>query len=493
MVTINAKAKKRRCDDLRYVNAFLPYVQVKLENLQSNVPDVVAVNDLTFVYDLEKAYYSLMMAPSASKWLCFHDTDVGYVQSKTLLFGLAPAVMYFTKICRPALSFLRRIGLKVMNMIDDWLGAADAASVRQAQATMHTVLVTLGWTISAKSSDPDLVTLFLGLLIDSQAYQFIVPEAKIDRCKALILLLRQLAAQDKKIEVRDLQRLTGSCASMFLAIPCLRILTRALYGDIARALAAGAKQVNLTVSAKAELSEVLIALGRNNGAPIRDFSRPNQALYADAGESGYGLAAGDCAWFGPLPTSVIGHSSARRELEGLFLGLSQAAEAKYDFPKLVIVYMDSSCAVSNLLKGGGPVWELSETVKRIAELCKRIETTLFPIWIPRNENTEADAYSKLFNARWQLKGQVLDQLQKTLGIPIALPEYNTVRNVIKQVVAARKHAALVIPKWTSQSWWAFLTGNFECFPLDKSFFIPIPTLGDGPPWDMVVAVFRVRS
>jgi hypothetical protein len=308
-------------------------------------------------------------------------------------------------------------------------------------------------------------------------------------------VLRQLAAQDKEIEVRDLQRLTGSCASMFLAIPCLRILTRALYGDIARALAAspGAKQVNLSASAKAELSEILVALGRNNGAPIRDLSCPNQALYADAGESGYGLAAGDCAWFGPLPTAVIGHSSARRELEGLFLGLSQAAEAKYDFPKLVIVYMDSSSAVSNLLKGGGPVWELSETVKRIAELCKRIEITLFPIWIPRKANAEADAYSKLFSARWQLKGQVLDRLQKTLGFPIALPEYNTVRNVIKQVVAAQKHAALVIPKWTSQSWWAFLTENFECFPLDKSFFIPIPTLGISPPWDMVVAVFRVRS
>jgi hypothetical protein len=310
MVHVNAKSKKRRCDDLRYVNAYLAHVNIRLEGLREHVPDTVASGDLTFVYDLEKAYYSLSMAPGARKWLCFHDRAHGYVQLNTLPFGLAPAVMFFTKICRPVLAFLRRLGLKVINLLDDWLGSADAASVRQAQLVMRTVLETLGWVISKKSSDPALVTLFLGLLIDSQAYQFQVPAEKVARGKALVLLLRDLASVGKEVKVKDLQILTGFCASMFLAIPCLRVYTRAMYASIAWALDAGTRQTVLGVAAISELSEVLTALQCNNGAPIRDLSRPNEALYVDAGESGFGLLSGDSAWYGPLPEDAIGKSSA---------------------------------------------------------------------------------------------------------------------------------------------------------------------------------------
>ena len=129
-------------------------------------------------------------------------------------------------------------------------------------------------------------------------------------------------------------------------------------------------------------------------------------------------------------------------------------------------------------------------VKRITQLCVRMDLRLFPEWIPRKENAEADFYSKLFSARWRLQPSVLRELNKALGVSVSLPEYNTIRNFIKRVVAAGATAAVVVPKWPAQSWWAFLSENFVCLPLDRSFFVPIPNLGAQPPWDMLLAVRR---
>ena len=93
-------------------------MQIKLEG-HANVPDVVSPNDFTFTEDLAKAYYMLRMETSAQKWLCFHDPQLGTISSRTLLFGLSTAVMHFTKICRPIVTFMRAIGFKIINMIDD--------------------------------------------------------------------------------------------------------------------------------------------------------------------------------------------------------------------------------------------------------------------------------------------------------------------------------------------------------------------------------------
>ena len=61
----NKKGKLRRCDDLRNINARLAHISVSLEG-HSNIPDVVAANDMTFTEDLRKAYYMLAMEPSAT-------------------------------------------------------------------------------------------------------------------------------------------------------------------------------------------------------------------------------------------------------------------------------------------------------------------------------------------------------------------------------------------------------------------------------------------
>ena len=60
---------------------------------------------------------------------------------------------------------MRSVGLKVVNMIDDWLGAADALSVNEVHASVRFILTELGWLLNTKGAKPSFSTLFLGLII----------------------------------------------------------------------------------------------------------------------------------------------------------------------------------------------------------------------------------------------------------------------------------------------------------------------------------------
>ena len=486
-VELNKKGKMRRCDDLRNINAYLAHVNVKLEG-HSNVPDIVAPNDMTFTEDLTKAYYMLRMEPSAHKWLCFRDPKLGTISSRTLLFGLSPAVMWFTKICRPVLSFMRSLGLKVVNMIDDWLGAADALSVNEVHASVRLILTELGWLLNTKGAKPSSSTLFLGLIIDSLKMEFQVPMDKILRCKALLSTIHELASQGRPVRTIDLQRLTGHTISNILAIPALRVWTRALYREIAIAAEHGHSLVVLNPDSRMELLEIARLLDTQNGAPLGIIAQPTDAAHVDASECGFGGRIGETPLYGPLPNHLIGTSSTLRELGSVELLLMKAEATNVPLPKRLLLCMDSYAAVRNLEKGGGPMHDLCVMVKRIMVLCERLGISLFPLWIPREKNTEADALSKKVAKIWQLRPNIQSILSADAGCEIVLPPYNTIRNCISRAVARGKIAAFIIPKWKAQSWWHFLEQNFTLTNLAKTCFVPIDEIG-APPWDMVLASY----
>ena len=47
--------------------------------------------------------------------------------------------------------------------------------------------------------------------------------------------------------------------------------------------------------------------------------------------------------------------------------------------------MDSMCAVRNLVKGGGPVTDLVDVIKRIWLTCRASDIHLLPVWRRRSE------------------------------------------------------------------------------------------------------------
>ena len=311
---------------------------------------MVAKGDKMFTKDIEKAYYFLRMESRAHKYMCFYDENQGYMSGLVLLFGLSQAVMFFTKVCRPTLAFLRSLGFKIMNMIDDWLVSESPSTIREAYELVSLVLTSLGWKFNDKGEEPSFIVTFLGLLVDATMHEFRAPRDKIERARVTIEMVMSKALGREPVQVQDLRRLTGQVISMTLAMPLVRCWTRSLYKEIAKADWAGATLVVLDQDALDELSFLPVIMDNHNGARIKDLSKPDLDLYADAGESGFGMHTLTREFHGPFPEHLIGTSSTRRELEGVLAGLVMIdSDEVITLPGRVLLHLDSFCAVRNLV------------------------------------------------------------------------------------------------------------------------------------------------
>ena len=73
--------------------------------------------------------------------------------------------------------------------------------------------------------------------------------------------------------------------------------------------------------------------------------------------------------------------------------------------------LDSFAATRNLEKGGGPVPALCEITKRIWEECETAGLTMYPEWVPREENTYADQLSKAWENWYRLSRTAYEDVQ----------------------------------------------------------------------------------
>jgi hypothetical protein len=86
LVSVNSNGKPRRCDDMRFVNAFMASPVFTMQTLDKDVPNIVLLDDMMITRDLEKAYYKIPIYDESTKFQCFFWKGK-YYQSKVLLFG----------------------------------------------------------------------------------------------------------------------------------------------------------------------------------------------------------------------------------------------------------------------------------------------------------------------------------------------------------------------------------------------------------------------
>jgi hypothetical protein len=144
-------------------------------------------------------------------------------------------------------------------------------------------------------------------------------------------------------------RLAGTVVAMGLAVPHVRLFTRALF----RHAEADVLQ-RLDTEGCNELLKLEELLLHRNGRPFID-ERWEAELWVDTGASGWGahLCGRDLA--GHLPVEMIGStSSALREMTGLALALKDPEVPDLLRGRTVVrVWMDASAAVANMCNGGG--------------------------------------------------------------------------------------------------------------------------------------------
>lgn len=105
--------------NLSSLNSFVRHHHFKMEDLKV-VAAILRPQDFLCKIDLEDAYFAIPIHPEHQKLLCSEFQNVTY-QFKCLPFGLTSAPRVLTKLLKPLVAFVRRLGLRICIYIDDLL------------------------------------------------------------------------------------------------------------------------------------------------------------------------------------------------------------------------------------------------------------------------------------------------------------------------------------------------------------------------------------
>ncbi len=463
-----------------------------METLHRHVGQVVQQGDRLITSDVAKAYYKVRIHPATQRYLCWQHNGRWYCPT-ILVFGLAPAPLIFTKIMRVVLGFTRGMGVRVTNIIDDFLWASTPTGATDLVWMVQLLLPRLGWSFNDKCCFvPSTMAVYMGMIADARRYEVRAPEDKVAAAKQMATRLLRAVQNGERVLVLELQQLAGRIMSMMLALEGARVWTRAIYADIAKATSHTPRHwwIHASTDTADELMFWSRRLGTHNGLPIRDPGS-EVLLFTDASDVGYGGHVDEQVVHGPLPDDVLGASSTRRELVGL--RLVAAAVLDRIESKRVTVHMDSSAAIRNLIKGGGGKADLVVEVKLWWEFCQQHHIQARYEWIRREMNSKADLASKYAAADAPLQACVEQRVRAwmhdDLGLPctgwqatkLYVPFLNGIQLRLEAIRRCGERAVVVVPVWRSQSWWPGLgrmtTARLELGEIEQvmqSLALPTP-------------------
>ena len=138
-------------------------------------------------------------------------------QFTCLPFGLAPAPLYFTKLLKPVVALLRRLGLRMIVYLDDIIVFNQTREgILQDRDSTLWLLQNLGFVINWKKSvlDPSHCMEYLGFVINSMEMNLSLPKEKMNQ---LIQSCRDLI-REKTASVRTLAKIIGKPTSSMQAV-----------------------------------------------------------------------------------------------------------------------------------------------------------------------------------------------------------------------------------------------------------------------------------
>ena len=241
--------------------------------------------------------------------------------------------------------------------------------------------------------------------------------------------------------------------------------------------------------AEHRLDECTTIWGRHRPADI--------VIATDASDAGVGAVTDSVRVALPLPTAALGTSSTHRELTAVLLTLQALAPLLAG--KRVSWRIDNQAAV-HILTTGSRVDDCQAVAASVFTTARGQGTTILPIWVPREENVEADALSKspdrddhqlsarafravcvslgaeplvdLFaphvstkcesfaSRSFSPRATIVDAFSVAwapLGVVYIFPPVALIARVLNRLMQeAHVTAILVLPVWPSQPWWPLL-------------------------------------
>ena len=316
------------------------------------VADLLVKDDWMIKIDLKDAYYCVPIAETHRKFFQFRWKGELY-EYQVLPFGLASAPRTFTKLLKPVMGLLRRMGLKVIIYLDDlFLCNREKLALQQDRDTVIWLLQSLGFVLNWEKSElmPTQTLDFLGLMVDSRKMSLWLPERKMEEIKGHCAQL----LNSKEAPVRELAQLVGKLTSTVRAVLPAPLHYRHLQMAKTKALLKGGQsyetQVSMSEGAQEELRWWIESLSWVNGKRLIAPS-PDLVMTTDASGKGWGAV---CQ--GETTQGVWGKEETSKHINLLDLRAARfaiMAFAKGQKDLHIHVKSDNSTKVAQINKMGG--------------------------------------------------------------------------------------------------------------------------------------------
>ena len=410
--------KLRPILDCRPLNQFLTPQHFKMEDL-SVLAAIVQPKDYMVKVDLKDAYLHVPIWRQHRKYLQICVGGKRY-QFKALPFGLNIAPQTFTRVLKAALLPLRKKGIKMVAYLDDICIVAESEEKAQEHGMeVVTHLESLGFIINKKKTclKPMQHREFLGLMVDTKEMTLSVPSKKLRKIK-------REASQILRAETWPLKKFAatvGLMSSVCRAMKNGRIMTRALYADMRKALYPencwNEKPVKISPESREELEWWTQNLAQFNGRPLVELPFSKE-IWTDASGKGWGAVCGEEVAQGVWTQKEKGLTSNQKESLAILKGLEAFTDQLRG--NVVKIHSDNMTAVSNVGRQGGTHSAvILDLTKRIWAYALKNRMWLMIQHIRGLDNVLADQASRMDLQRdeYYLSDQAIQRISTQLGTP----------------------------------------------------------------------------
>ena len=439
--------KFRLCTDYRALNEFQAKTPFKMDTLQS-VADCIQPNDFGMLVDLTDCYLTMGLHPAQRKYCRFRHPVTGRrMQWKTVSFGMSEAPRICTKLLRPLMGLLKRLGVRCVLYIDDLLILhQDRTTLARGMAVaMHLLQNQVGLNLKTSkcSFRPSREFTCLGFVWNTETMQCSVPRARL--WEAQRTARRLVKGGDAPLATRDLARFVGKVTAMTRGITGAKRRLLYIQQQLGVAVREGGFTGRVALST-ASLRALAWWSGplpwERNGAPLAPTPRPIQgSVRSDAATETAGWG-GTLTMMGRPTISTRGYFS--RQEQSMHINALELLGCWYTISALLPIAvprtqwsnvhlsceLDSVVAIKYAMVANSRSLKMSKVGARFFDWREQHQLQFSCRHIRGIHNTEADALSRReWNASdWRLDSQVLARVLRlwncTIGIDLFASRWN---------------------------------------------------------------------
>ena len=499
---------KRPIYNMRPLNHYVQYQHFKMDNL-SMVKTVIRPYDYMVKVDLKDAYQCIPVHQKDRRFMRLKWKGTLY-QFTCLPFGLASAPRQFTRLMKPIVTELRKLGVRLLIYLDDILlfNQDPSRLVTDTNSLTH-LLSNLGLVLNTKKSVtiPTREIEFLGMEIDSVKMNIALPQDKLDnirnQCESLL--------EAKSTTVHRMSQLIGTLTSTLQAVQPAPLYYRALQMTKTKELLKNksyAATMMLTDQCKLELQWWVQNLVTWNGRAIIS-SGPDMIIQTDASKAGWGAHREGR----PLSEGVNGLWSVHEQTSQINLLELRAAEfaikalAKGMTNIHIHLKMDNIVALTYINKlGGTRSDQMVEATRSLWQHCLQHRIHVTAEYLPGVQNQIADKLSRQYDdwSNWRLDTRMFQKLNAEWG-PLttdlfadrlnaqtktfyswkpdpaaagtnafltiwgkesyAFPPFCLIGSCLAKVLKDQTDLVLIAPKWPGQHWYPMLLNMLTRVPI----------------------------